>query len=152
MEKILSETLQTYFKTLENFGYLNYKKVDKILTLIAIHEFTQYDFYGYLKQDDYHEINKLLYCLFGTECLIPYPNFCINPDMNKLRLGSLSELAYILNRKEQRQNIAEDEMRAAIAALEDQKVIKPKDTEQAKDETNDCSIPYEIEPIMSCNK
>lgn len=93
MEDIVYNSVNKYFEYLSKLGYIKQTELDKLLLLILIEEFTYYDFRGYISKEDYLQINKFLYKLFGKSCLIPYPNFCKIKDMNKLRIGDMSELA-----------------------------------------------------------
>lgn len=98
MDDILYTTLSRYFNKLSKFGYTSYNEVYNILYLILIRDFIYNDFYGYITEDDYRYIERSLYCLFGKSCLIPYPQYLV---MGNLNLGSLSELAYRVERNEQ---------------------------------------------------
>lgn len=93
MDNMIYEILYKYFNSLAISGYKNYEKVYKILFLVSIEEFIRNDFYGYLTKEDYNEINKALYCIYDTDCLIPVPNYKTY-NMNKLYIGSLSEMAH----------------------------------------------------------
>lgn len=86
MDNLLYNTLLKYFNILSLMGYRNYNSVYKILTLIFIYDFIKKDFYGYLTKEDYNTINKSLYCLFGTDCLIPIPTD------NKLCFGNITKI------------------------------------------------------------
>jgi hypothetical protein len=48
------------------------------------------DYRGLLSKDDYRLIEKALDCLYGSTCLIPYPDYL---KMNKLHLGEMTEMA-----------------------------------------------------------
>lgn len=113
MEDIVYNSIKSYFNALSKLGYMRNEEVDKLLALIIIEEFTYYDFRGLINKEDYMKINKSLYNLFGKSCLIPYPNFCKIKDMNKLRLGDMSELAH-------RVKISEDN----IKEIQETKVVK----------------------------
>lgn len=58
-----------------------------------------------LKRDEYMLIEKALDCLYGSTCLIPYPDYL---KMGKLHLGQMEELD------------------ARLKAVEDTKVVKSK--------------------------
>lgn len=94
MDNILYNAILNYFTKLSELGYVNYKDVDKLLLLVTIQEFIYNDFRGFITEDDYREIEKCLYKIFGTSCLVPYPNYCANYTMNKLHLGDISELSH----------------------------------------------------------
>lgn len=86
MDEIIYDSILNYFSTLSNLGYINYNDVYKLLFLVAIRDFIYNDFWEYISEEDYREIEKSLYKIFGTSCLIPYPEFCNNVNMNKLHL------------------------------------------------------------------
>ena len=111
MNEVVYNSIVRYFSTLSSLGYVNYEDVNNLLFLIAIHEFIYNDFRGFITEDDYREIERVLYKIFGTSCLIPYPEFCKNNDMNKLHLGDISELAY-------RVEINENNIKEAQNAIE----------------------------------
>lgn len=123
MDDILYNSLFKYFDTLSSTGYVSYKDVDKLLLLTIIQEFIYNDFRGFITEDDYREIEKFLYRIFGTSCLIPYPNYCNNYTMNKLHLGDISELSHRVDINESK-----------IQEVRDTKVVKVLPTE---DETVD---------------
>lgn len=113
MDEIVYNSIVRYFSTLSNLGYISYEDVNRLLFLTAIQEFIYKDFRGFINEDDYREIEKALYKVFGTSCLIPYPKYCNNADMNKLHLGDISELAHRVEVNEE--NIEE---------IQDTKVVK----------------------------
>lgn len=94
MDEIVYNAIVRYFSTLSSLGYISYEDVKNLLFLTAIQEFVYKDFRGFIDANDYREIEKALYRIFGTSCLVPYPEYCNNTDMNKLHLGDISELAH----------------------------------------------------------
>lgn len=90
MDKMIYESLRRYFHTLELKGYMSYPNVEKLLILIFFKDFMSHDYKGILTYEDYHIIEKALNCLYGTTCLIPYPDYV---KMGKLHLGEITELA-----------------------------------------------------------
>ena len=113
MDDVLYSSILKYFNTLSSTGYISYNDVDKLLLLVTIEEFIYNDFRGFITENDYREIEKFLYKIFGTSCLTPYPNYCNNYTMNKLHLGDISELSY-------RVSVNEDN----IEELQNTKVVK----------------------------
>jgi hypothetical protein len=53
-------------------------------------DFVYTDYRGFLSKDDYRLIERALNCLFGSTCLIPYPDYL---KMGKLHLGEITEVA-----------------------------------------------------------
>jgi hypothetical protein len=90
MDELVYDSLNHYFTALGSLGYYKQKDVEKLLVLTFIRNFAFNDFRGAITKEDYHELERALYCLFGTNCLIPYPDYS---KMGKLNLGSVSELA-----------------------------------------------------------
>ena len=113
LDEIVYNSIVRYFSALSNLGYVSYEDVNSLLFLTAIQEFIYKDFRGFINEDDYREIEKALYKVFGTSCLVPYPEYCNNADMNKLHLGDISELAHRVEVNEE--NIEE---------IQDTKVVK----------------------------
>lgn len=90
MDEMLYEGLNRYFHALELQGYMSYSNMEKLLVLIFYRDFVFHDYRATLTLDDYHIIEKALDCLYGTTCLIPYPDYL---KMGKLYLGEMTEMA-----------------------------------------------------------
>ena len=118
MDEIVYNSIVRYFSTLSNLGYISYEDVNSLLFLTAIQEFIYKDFRGFINEDDYREIEKALYKVFGTSCLVPYPEYCNNANMNKLHSGDISELAHRVENIEEIQDIK------VVKEIQDIKVVK----------------------------
>ena len=118
MDEIVYNSIVRYFSTLSNLGYISYEDVNSLLFLTAIQEFIYKDFRGFINEDDYREIEKALYKVFGTSCLVPYPEYCNNANMNKLHSGDISELAHRVENIEEIQDIK------VVEEIQDIKVVK----------------------------
>jgi hypothetical protein len=90
MEEVVYEALCRYFNTLERTGYLANSEVEKLLVLTFFKDFVTTDYRGLITYEDYRVIEQALNCLFGSTCLIPYPDYL---KMGKLHLGDMTELA-----------------------------------------------------------
>ena len=90
MDEILLSILTDYYKVLQRRGFFSYSETMKILVLCFFRDFVFCDYRGILSKEDYHDIEKALNCLFGSNCLIPYPDYL---KMGKLHLGETTELA-----------------------------------------------------------
>jgi hypothetical protein len=110
MDEFVYNSLSTYYNTLEKTGYLSYDNVYKLLLLVFYKDFVYGDFRGVLNEKDYSMIERALYCLFGTTCLIPYPDYL---KMGKLCLGDISELAHRVK------NLEDTKVIKAIHSLDD---------------------------------
>jgi len=94
MDNLAFESVSRYFTHLTNVGYVKQSSVDKLLLLTFIQELIDWDFRGLVTEDDYEDINKALYCLYGSNCLIPYPDYYNTKNRRTMYIGSMSELAH----------------------------------------------------------
>ncbi len=90
MGEILYEALSKYYHALELKGYMSKAHSNKLLLLAFFWDFTYNDYRGILSKEDYCLIEKALDCIYGTSCLIPYPDYL---KMGKLHLGEITEMA-----------------------------------------------------------
>ena len=90
MDEIVYEALSKYFHTLEIHGYMSKTHSIKLLVLSFFKDFVFQDYRGILTREDYCLIERALDCLYGTSCLIPYPDYL---KMGKLHLGEMTEMA-----------------------------------------------------------
>ena len=90
MGEILFEALSKYYHALEIRGYMSKAHSDKLLVMAFYWEFMYNDYRALLSKSDYCLIEKALDCLYGTSCLIPYPDYL---KMGKLHLGEMTEMA-----------------------------------------------------------
>lgn len=90
MDNILYNSLSNYYHVLELKGYMPHIHAQKLLLLIFYRDFIMKDYRGLLSKEDYHLIEKALDCLWGSSCLIPYPDYL---KMGKLHLGAMTEMA-----------------------------------------------------------
>lgn len=72
-------SVNTYFNTLRQLGYKDYGSVYKLLAYTFIEELLTGPMRIYVTEDDYRAISKALNCLYGSNCLIPYPQY-VNDD------------------------------------------------------------------------
>lgn len=97
MGEIIFNAFSKYYNALEHLGYLPYSNVEKLLILCFYCDFITHDYRGLLSREDYLLIERALDCLYGTSCLIPYPDYL---KMNKLYLGRITELATRIKKME----------------------------------------------------
>ena len=90
MDNILYDSLSSYYHALELHGYMSYSHAQKLLLLIFYRDFCFHDYRGLLSKEDYQLIERALDCLWGSSCLIPYPDYL---KMGKLHLGGVTEMA-----------------------------------------------------------
>ena len=91
MDEMIYSALMGYYKTLEKLGYYKYEDVFRLLLLCFYRDFVFNDYRGILTRKDYAEIEQALNCLYGTNCLIPYPDYL---KMGKLHIGEMTEMAH----------------------------------------------------------
>lgn len=101
MDNVVYESIKRYFTSLSMFGYKSYNDTYKLLYIISIRDFIYNDFRGLITEDDYRIIERSLYNVFGTTCLLPYPQFCKSKGMNDLHLGSITELSHMVQRTQE---------------------------------------------------
>lgn len=90
MDEIIYNGITSYYKALGKLGYYRYRDVFRLLLLCFYREFTLEDYRGTLSREDYSLIERALNCLFGSTCLIPYPDYL---KMGKLHIGEMTEMA-----------------------------------------------------------
>ena len=90
MDNIVYQSLMSYFNVLEQRGYMSFSQMQKLLVLCFYRDFVFQDYRGLLTKEDYHLIEQALDCLYGSTCLIPYPDYL---KMSKLHLGEMTEMA-----------------------------------------------------------
>ena len=108
MDKVLYDSLCRYFATLAKVGNVSYNSVDKLLVLIFYKHFIYEDYRGNLSKEDYSIIEQALDCLFGSTCLIPYPNYL---EMGKLHLGDMTEMAHRITDNESHTQEVDDRLK-----------------------------------------
>ena len=90
MDSIIYDALSSYYHALELKGYMSNSHAMKLLLLIFYRDFVFHDYRGLISRDDYLLIERALDRLWGSTCLIPYPDYL---KMGKLHLGEITELA-----------------------------------------------------------
>ena len=90
MGDILLEALTKYYHALEVKGYMSKVHSEKLLVMAFYWDFMYNDYRALLSKKDYCLIERALDCIYGTSCLIPYPDYL---KMGKLHLGEITEMA-----------------------------------------------------------
>jgi hypothetical protein len=91
MDSIVYNAIIKYYTALSKLGYYKYGDVFSLLVLCFLRDFVYQDYRGILNKSDYGIIEKALNCLFGSNCLIPYPDYL---KMGKLHIGEMTEMAH----------------------------------------------------------
>ena len=90
MDEIIYNAFGSYYNVLEKLGYISYPQSQKLLLLCFYRDFVFHDYRGLLNKEDYYLIERALDCLWGSSCLIPYPDYL---KMGKLHIGEITEMA-----------------------------------------------------------
>jgi hypothetical protein len=90
MDEIIYNAFDSYYNALEKLGYISYPQSQKLLLLCFYRDFVFHDYIGLLSKEDYYLIERALDCLWGSTCLIPYPDYL---KMGKLHIGEMTEMA-----------------------------------------------------------
>ena len=91
MDSIVYNAITKYYTALSKLGYYKYGDVFSLLVLCFLRDFVYQDYRGILNKSDYSIVEKALNCLFGSNCLIPYPDYL---KMGKLHIGEMTEMAH----------------------------------------------------------
>lgn len=109
MEKLTKEALlylDKYFSVLTKLGYIDYSQVDKLIILLFIEDIFNGTLIDFIPDRDYKTLSNCLYCLYGTSCLIPYPEYLdtiiTHTNLNK---GEFRETEYCNLRYSEQNNI-----------------------------------------------
>jgi hypothetical protein len=77
MDDLLYESCLRYFTSLANFGYKNDEDVKKLLFYVYIQELVnEPSLETCITDEDLRSMEQALSQLYGTTCLMPYPNHC----------------------------------------------------------------------------
>lgn len=109
MGETVYESLSAYYDALSKLGYMSQDKGNSLLLLSFFNEFVYNDYRGVISREDYRVIERALNCLFGSNCLIPYPDYL---KMGKLHLGEVTELAYRVKKLENTEVIKSTDLSA----------------------------------------
>jgi len=90
MDNIIYRSITQYYDALSKIGYQKYEDVFRLLVLSFFRDFAFEDYRARLSREDYLLIERALDCLWGSTCLIPYPDYL---KMGKLHLGEMTEMA-----------------------------------------------------------
>lgn len=67
--------LNRYFHTLSVLGYKKDKDVYNLIVYLFLEELLCGSMSQFITEKDYNIIDKALYCLYGTSCMMPYPDY-----------------------------------------------------------------------------
>ncbi len=86
---------------MSNTGYMSKSNTLKLFIYTMIYYLLENDFRGFITESDYNSIVKALYCLYGSTCLIDYPDYYNDKTRRVMYNGSTSELAYRVRKLEE---------------------------------------------------
>ena len=81
-------SIKSYFNALSHSGYKSYKETIKLSILIFLEELLYGPMSVYITEDDYRDIIRALYCLYGT-CVIPFPSYL--QEVSKVRKSAINK-------------------------------------------------------------
>lgn len=142
MDEMTYQAISKYFTHLSNVGYFNQSNVNKLLLLTFIQELVDYDFRGLISEEDYNDINKALYCLYGSSCLIPYPDYYSTKRRRTMYIGSISELTHRVEALE------ESGGGGGGGSIIDKAIIVPSLIEEEEETTNTDSPDAPADPVV----
>lgn len=64
-----------YFESLTYIGYKSYSEVYQLLALLFIEEILEGPMSEFITDNDYKAITDAMYCLYGSNCMIPFPSY-----------------------------------------------------------------------------
>lgn len=75
MDELLYEALDRYYHALELTGYMSKNHGFKLLVLSFYRDIILRDFQDFITSDDKYLIEKAINCMFGTDCVLPFPDY-----------------------------------------------------------------------------
>lgn len=99
MDDLLYNACLRYFTSLADFGFKSEADVKKLLFYVFIQELVNTTSIV-ISEENYKHLENALYCMYGTTCLIPYPDYCERPMY--AHLGDIAELSARMAKTEDR--------------------------------------------------
>ena len=107
MDELLYNACLRYFTSIANVGSRNDEDVKKLLFYVYIQELVNTTSIV-ISEEDYRHIEGALYSIYGTTCLIPYPNYC--EESMFAHLGNTAELSARMAKVEEKNAIQDVEL------------------------------------------
>ncbi len=126
MDDLLYNACLRYFMSLANYGFRSERDVKKLLMYVYIQELVNTTSIV-IPEEDYKHLENALYCLYGSTCLIPYPNYCERPMY--AHLGDIVELSARVAKLED------------LAEVQDGRITDIEDTNVVKDDPDVDEVP-----------
>lgn len=83
----VAKSMGIYFNTLAQLGYKKQSDVDRLLVYGFFEELLTGEMRYFITEEDYRKIEQALSCLYGSSCLLPYPQYA-NDDYLFGHVGS----------------------------------------------------------------
>lgn len=86
---LLNQSFVRYFTSLSKLGKRDYNDVYKLLLYDAVVSILEGKMSIFVTEDDYNAMQEVLYCLYGSTCLIPYPEYItedVRAELTVLRI------------------------------------------------------------------
>jgi len=85
IDTILHDSLSKYYKTVTALGEYPYEEVYRVFIGLFIEELINTEaFQVFLTNDDLYSLQKAMYNLYGTTCLIKFPALYNSDDLTKI--------------------------------------------------------------------
>ena len=120
MDDLLYNSCLKYFTSLANFGFRNDEDVKKLLFYVFIQELVNTTSLS-IPEADYKHLEGALYSMYGTTCLMPYPDYCT--DNMTGHFGDVAELSARMAKLEE-SDATQD---SRLNTIESTNVIKSED-------------------------
>jgi len=130
MDNLLYNSCVRYFTSLANYGFKNEMDVKKLLFYVFIQELVNTTSIV-ISETDYKSLENALYSLYGTTCLMPYPDYCERPMY--AHLGDIAELSARMAKAEEKnteQDKKNTEQDSRISSIEETNVVKDEAAEE----------------------
>lgn len=133
MDDLLYNSCLRYFTSLANFGFKSESDVKKLLFYVFIQELVNTTSIA-IPEDDYKCLENALYSLYGTTCLIPYPDYCERPMY--AHLGDIAELSARMAKAE-KVNAQQDNRLDSVEEVNNQQDLRLNSVEAVNAEQNE---------------
>ena len=69
------DALMEYFQTVEQTGHFPIDKVEQLMCFMLVDDFLNTELNEFVSEEDHQLLSRFLYCIYGRNCLLPYPDF-----------------------------------------------------------------------------
>lgn len=93
LNHLLSESLDRYYNTLKYSGYVKYNDVYKLIVATFIKDILDGEFGALISEEDYKNMERILNCFYGSNCLFPYPTYKQDTVISKEYMSDILSLS-----------------------------------------------------------